>query len=101
MQIALSGFLEFKAPEFMEALWKLLVSAQDSVAGIPQEFMDQKKEEIRQKRVSFTCGKVFNATNSIIIVVFQLETERVTAELKKRREREELERADAIKKVCC
>ncbi|KAJ3046141.1 Serine/arginine repetitive matrix protein 1 [Rhizophlyctis rosea] len=51
MQINISGFLEYpKAPQFMEELWNLLVSAQDSIGGIPKAFLDKKKEEIRQKR---------------------------------------------------
>ncbi|KAJ3056809.1 hypothetical protein HK097_004073 [Rhizophlyctis rosea] len=77
MQIQLAGFLEFKTPEFMEALWNLLVSAQTSIGGIPQEFLDKKKEEIRKKR---------------------LETERVTEQLKKQHDKEQAERNGTVKK---
>eukprot|EP00058_Branchiostoma_floridae_P005303 XP_002590791.1 hypothetical protein BRAFLDRAFT_218692 [Branchiostoma floridae] len=52
MQINLTGFLNGKnAREFMGELWKLLVSAQDNIAGIPAEFLDKKKEEIKQRQV--------------------------------------------------
>lgn len=47
MQINLTGFLESKAPEFMLALWKLLLSAQESPVGVPQEFIEQKKIEMQ------------------------------------------------------
>ena len=35
----------------MQELWELLVSAQDTIGGIPTKFLEQKKEEIRQKKV--------------------------------------------------
>jgi serine/arginine repetitive matrix protein 1 len=54
MQIKLTGFLEAKTPEFMTELWTLLLSAQDSLGGIPKEFLEQKKLELQQKRVR--CG---------------------------------------------
>ncbi|KAI8642697.1 serine/arginine repetitive matrix 1 [Parasitella parasitica] len=50
MQINLTGFLEGKTQPFMGELWKLLLSAQNSVGGIPQEFIEQKKEELRRKQ---------------------------------------------------
>lgn len=49
MQIKLTGFLENNTVKFMEDLWKLLVSAQNSIGGIPKEFLEAKKEEIRKK----------------------------------------------------
>lgn len=53
MQINLTGFLNAKnAREFMGQLWVLLLSAQDSVGGIPDEFVEQKKEEIKKRQVS-------------------------------------------------
>jgi hypothetical protein len=51
MQINLTGFLEAKAPQFMKELWNLLLSAQDSVGGIPKEFLELKKEELVKKQV--------------------------------------------------
>ncbi|CAE6469704.1 unnamed protein product [Rhizoctonia solani] len=49
MQINLTGFLESKTPAFMSALWTLLLEAQDSPAGVPASFVQEKKEELRQK----------------------------------------------------
>ena len=46
----------------MGELWKLLDSAQNNDSGIPQEMIDKKKEEIKNRRVSpgylknFTIG---------------------------------------------
>jgi serine/arginine repetitive matrix protein 1 len=53
MQINLTGFLNGKnARLFMSDLWELLLSAQDSVSGIPGQFLEQKKEEIKKRMVS-------------------------------------------------
>lgn len=53
MQINLTGFLNGKnAREFMKDLWPLLLSAQENIAGIPTAFLEQKKEEIKQRQVS-------------------------------------------------
>lgn len=47
MQINMTGFLNGKnARQFMNELWALLLSAQDSDTGIPAEFIQQKKDEI-------------------------------------------------------
>lgn len=51
IQIKLTGFLEAKTAEFMRQLWTLLLSAQESVGGIPQVFMDQKKKELMIQKV--------------------------------------------------
>lgn len=50
MQINLTGFLTSKTPEFMSALWKLLLEAQESPAGMPKTFIEEKKEEMRLAR---------------------------------------------------
>lgn len=50
MQLSLTGFLESKTPAFMAELWSLLLSAQKSIGGIPQEFVEKKKEEMRLAR---------------------------------------------------
>ncbi|EIE88227.1 hypothetical protein RO3G_12938 [Rhizopus delemar RA 99-880] len=50
MQINLTGFLESNAKVFVKELWNLLLSAQNSVGGIPAIFIEQKKEELRKKR---------------------------------------------------
>lgn len=52
MQIMLTGFLNGKnARIFMGELWELLLSAQASPSGIPKQFLDQKKEELKKKMV--------------------------------------------------
>ena len=52
LQLNLTGFLHGKnARIFMQELWELLTSAQESIGGIPTKFLEQKKEEIRQKKV--------------------------------------------------
>lgn len=50
MQINLTGFLESKTQSFLSELWNLLLSAQNSVGGIPTEFIEQKKQELRRKQ---------------------------------------------------
>ncbi|KAG1440369.1 hypothetical protein G6F56_011952 [Rhizopus delemar] len=50
MQINLTGFLESNAKVFVKELWILLLSAQNSVGGIPAIFLEQKKEELRIKK---------------------------------------------------
>lgn len=50
MQIQITGFLHGKnARVFMEELWALLLSAQESDTGIPAAFILQKKEEILKR----------------------------------------------------
>src|SRR5260370_1247989 len=34
----------------MRALWELLLSAQESIGGVPSQFISEKKEELRQKQ---------------------------------------------------
>ena len=50
MQINLTGFLTNSTPDFMVALWALLLEAQDSPAGVPRTFVEEKKEEMRKAR---------------------------------------------------
>jgi cell shape-determining protein MreC len=50
MQINLTGFLESKTKQFITELWNLLLSAQNSVGGIPAAFIEQKKEELRKRK---------------------------------------------------
>ncbi len=50
MQINLTGFLARDTPSFMEALWKLLLEAQQDLTGVPRSFVEQKKEEMRKAR---------------------------------------------------
>lgn len=51
MQINLQGFLDKNSQPFVLELWKLLISAQTSLGGIPQQFLDQTKEELLQAKV--------------------------------------------------
>ena len=52
MQINITGFLNGKnARVFMKELWELLLSAQTNIGGIPSAFLEEKKEEIRQRKV--------------------------------------------------
>ncbi|CAG8467853.1 4565_t:CDS:10 [Ambispora leptoticha] len=71
MQINLTGFLEKNAPIFVAELWKLLLSAQEGVGGIPTVFLEQKMEEIRKKKE---------------------QDERIMSEIRKRRDKEDEER---------
>ena len=50
MQLYLTGFLEHNTSKFMQELWSLLSSAQENELGVPTEFLERKKEEIRQKK---------------------------------------------------
>ena len=62
MQINLTGFLNGKnARIFMGELWKLLDSAQNNDSGIPQEMIDKKKEEIKNRRVRSRRCRIFQA----------------------------------------
>ena len=45
-----TGFLEKHTSSFMKSLWELLISAQQNPLGIPGEFLEAKKEEIRKKK---------------------------------------------------
>lgn len=50
MQINMTGFLNGKnARVFMDELWALLLSAQESETGIPAEFIQMKKDEILKR----------------------------------------------------
>lgn len=53
MQMMLTGFLgKTKAKDFMGDLWLMLIEAQESEFGIPQELIDQKKAELAKKKVN-------------------------------------------------
>ena len=52
MQHQLEGFLDKETPTFVKELWNLLLSAQAHPTGIPKLFLDQKKDELRQTRVT-------------------------------------------------
>jgi len=50
LQVNMTGFMERKAAPFCSELWKHLLSAQDSPVGVPREFIEEKKEELRKKK---------------------------------------------------
>jgi serine/arginine repetitive matrix protein 1 len=49
--IQVKGFLAADTFIFMQELWDLLASAEISLGGIPQSFLDAKKAELKVKRV--------------------------------------------------
>jgi len=65
LHVNITGFLEQDASEFCRELWKLLISAQNSIGGIPPQFLAKKKNDILSRKV---------------------ESDRIKAELAKRRE---------------
>jgi len=76
MQMNLTGFLHSKyARIFLQELWDLLLSAQENVGGIPTKFIEQKKEEIRQKkvvegkRIQVKCGGLARGMDCYVCLV--------------------------------
>ncbi|XP_051134312.1 uncharacterized protein LOC127253666 isoform X2 [Andrographis paniculata] len=70
VQISLTGFMERNTGKFMKELWSLLLSAQQNVTGIPQQFLDVKEEETKKKKA---------------------ETDRIASEINRNKEREKQE----------
>ncbi|KAL6564973.1 hypothetical protein OROMI_016423 [Orobanche minor] len=70
VQISLTGFMERNTGKFMKELWALLLSAQQNVSGVPQQFLDAKEEETKRKKA---------------------ETDRIADELRKKKEKEKQE----------
>lgn len=69
VQLNLSGFMEDHAPAFTERLWRLLLSAQNEVGGIPTEILEAKKAELRaqqleQKRILPQTTATANSANA-------------------------------------
>ena len=72
MQINLTGFMAEKTPGFTKALWKILLEAQANPLGIPQTFLDKKKDEILKKKVPFVstdCVGVALVSNADFLCV--------------------------------
>lgn len=62
MQINLTGFLNGRnARSFMGELWDLLVSAQENDTGIPEAFLQQKKDQIKKRLVNIFSKYIFLA----------------------------------------
>lgn len=53
IQIQLDGFLGEKCAPFCKELWNLMISAQNSTAGVPKELLEAKKLELKAEQV---CG---------------------------------------------
>jgi len=50
LQVNITGFLEQDASDFCLQLWKLLISAQNSIGGIPPQFLAKKKIDILNRK---------------------------------------------------
>lgn len=50
LQIRITGFLEQDSSQFCLNLWKILISAQNSLGGVPPQFMQRKKQELLQRK---------------------------------------------------
>ncbi|KAK4419869.1 Serine/arginine repetitive matrix protein 1 [Sesamum alatum] len=70
VQISLTGFMERNTGKFMKELWALLLSAQQNVSGVPQQFLDAKEEETKKKKA---------------------ETDRIANEIHRKKEKEKQE----------
>lgn len=42
----------------MQELWALLLSAMENIGGIPAIFLEQKKEEIKRRQVTFKIDRL-------------------------------------------
>jgi serine/arginine repetitive matrix protein 1 len=51
IQIQLGGFLNKDCAPFCKELWNLMLSAQESTAGVPKELLEAKKLELKQEQV--------------------------------------------------
>lgn len=56
----------------MKDLWPLLLSAQENIAGIPSAFLEQKKEEIKQRQVMMKTWEVTNLHTDCDWVLFYI-----------------------------
>lgn len=50
LQINITGFLEDKAPVFVQELWSLLLSAAETPSGVPQSFLDAAAADLKRHR---------------------------------------------------
>jgi len=50
LQHHVEGFLDENAPIFVKELWQLLLSAQETIGGIPKQFLEEKKELLRKRK---------------------------------------------------
>jgi len=47
----MEGFLNKQCAPFCKELWNLMLSAQQSTAGVPKELLEAKKLELQQEQV--------------------------------------------------
>ncbi|RWW15644.1 hypothetical protein GW17_00020510, partial [Ensete ventricosum] len=64
IQIQLTGFLEKNTGKFMKELWGHLLSAQNNASGVPQQFLDAKEEELKNRRVPL------NFSTSVVLLPY-------------------------------
>lgn len=64
--------MEKNTGKFMKELWTLLLSAQNNISGVPQQFLDAKEEEQRKKKVSL----LFFYCKVSILMLFSLSLSR-------------------------
>lgn len=50
IQIQIGGFLENNTEKFVLKLWRLLLSAQDNPLGIPQQLINERRDELLRKK---------------------------------------------------
>jgi len=50
LQVSITGFLEHDSSDFCRELWKVLISAQNSIGGIPPQFLAKKKLDILNRK---------------------------------------------------
>lgn len=82
MQINLTGFLNGRnARSFMGELWDLLVSAQESVTGIPEAFLQQKKDQIKKRLVIINIRFLISSSSrrAVFCIPFNLQVFRFVA----------------------
>lgn len=53
--------MERNTGKFMKELWSLLLSAQQNVSGVPQQFLDAKEEEAKKKKVYFVLFSFYRS----------------------------------------
>jgi serine/arginine repetitive matrix protein 1 len=50
LQIMIEGFLESKTEAFVLKLWRLLLNAQTNPLGIPQQFINERREDLLKRK---------------------------------------------------
>lgn len=59
IQVSLVGFMDkYGVAAFTSELWRLLLSAQETVGGVPAEFIEAKKRELEQQQLNMPQGSM-------------------------------------------